>query len=58
MAQRVGRWTCKQDVPGSTAVGALLRNDPGHVVPTLLTLSASSIIRYRSVGGDAVRLGR
>ena len=35
-------------------VAARLRNDSGQVVHTL---SPSSIISYRSTGGDAVRLG-
>ena len=40
-----------------TAV-ALSSNNLGQVVHTHVPLSASSIVRYRSRGGDALQLGR
>jgi len=45
-------------VAGSTPGLALSGNNPGQVVHTRAPLSPSSIIWYRSMDGDAVRLGR
>jgi len=42
----------------STSGLALSGNNLGQVVHTHLPLSPSSIIRYQSRGGDALRLGR
>ena len=46
------------DQLGSTPGLALSGNNLGQVVHTHLPLSTSSIIWYRSNGGDALRLGR
>ena len=46
------------NVAGSTPGRARSGNNLGQVVHTHLHLSPSSIIRYRSRGGDALRLGR
>ena len=51
-----GRVTEK--VAGSTPSLALSGNNPGQVVRTRVPLSPSSIIWYRSRGGDALRPGR
>ena len=45
-------------VAGSTSGLALSGNNLGQVVHTHVPLSPSSIIWYRSNGGDALRLGR
>jgi len=59
LAQLVGRRTCDQEVAGSTpSRGARLRDDSGQVVYIPLPLPQNSIIWYRSMGGDALRLGR
>ena len=54
--QGVGHATPK--VAGSTPGLALLGNNLGQVVHTRVPLSPSSIIWYRSRGGDDLRLGR
>jgi len=54
--QGVGLATLK--VAGSTPGLVLSRNNLGQVVHTHAPPSASSIIWYRSSGGDALRLGR
>ena len=46
------------EVTGSTPGLTLSANNPRQVVRTHLPLSPSSIIWYRSRGGDALRLGR
>ena len=58
-------WRCGQGVElaspkvaGSTPGLALSGNNLGQVVHTRAPLSPSSIIWYRSSGGDALRLGR
>ena len=58
-------WRCGQGVElaspkvaGSTPGLALSGNNLGQVVHTRVPLSPSSIIWYRSTGGDALRLGR
>jgi len=58
-AQWLRRWTCDQQVVGSNATRAKLRNNLGHaVVRTYVPLPPGSITWYRPRGGDALRLGR
>ena len=45
-------------LPVRLPAAALSDNDPGQVVHMHVPLSPSSIIWYRSKGGDAVRLRR
>ena len=56
--QRVGRWTCDQQVAGSNPTRGNAHNNLGQVVYTYVPLSPSSITWYRPNGGDVLRLGR
>jgi len=59
MAQRVERWTCDQQVVGSTSCwGHRLRNNLGQVFHVYVPLSPSSITWHWPRGGDSLRLGR
>jgi len=50
----VATWTSRVQLPAVPLSG----NNPRQVVHTHVPLPSSSIIRYRSKGDDALRLGR
>ena len=56
MAEWLGRWTCDQQVASSNPGLSALECNPGQVVSTHVSLSPSSIIWYRPMDGDALRL--
>jgi len=58
VAHRVERWTCDQQVVGSSPTWAKLRNNLRQVVHTYVPLSPCSIglTWYRPRDGDALRL--
>ena len=57
VAEWLGCWTYDQQVAGSNPNLPAIEYNPGKV-NTHVPLSPSSIIRYKPMGSDALRLGR